>query len=866
MLHRRSAASTLVYSSLAVLMATLTACGGGGGGASTGGGGTTPVVTPALSFSPDTVRASVNAGSSLTLNVVAAVARPAEVTGTVYASVVDSAGVLQPNPQLVRDSDSQYHAVLQTAPGLAVGSYSGNFSVRLCRDSGCASQFPGSPVSLPYSLQIVPADQPTFTATPATALAGTTHLGGAAASPINVAIGAVSRSWTVSSGASWLKPAVTSGSGNATLAVSFDASGLAVGNYNTTMIISANDGQSVTLSATLSVQPSGLISNASGLTFNAINGAPVPAQTISIDTDDKTSASWSASASVGWLSVTPSSGTTPASMALAVDPRVGTLASGSYSNTLTLAAPGQSTRTLPVTLNLSPATLSASVNAVTLGGTYGRDFSSKPAVTLSLNTLSNSWPWTLDTLPTWATASSTGGSVSQTGSSLSFTAVPNIAVVGSSSRLLNATASVNGDQVKAAVLLTINKDKHTLIPSETGVALSGSPGWSRLTRTITVTDNFGNFGGMSASSSDSWLAANVNGNKIALVANPATLAADSLNIATVTITPTDADAVAPEVIRVAMWKGTRTPSSNATTVLPYSNVITDPIRPYAYVHNGGAYIDIYHLYTGQKIASITGLATSLGDMTTSANGSLLYLLDLSNRALVTINLTTQTVTGNLPLSAADKNTRLKILRPNGVEILALSTGAAYLTSNNTKLSLPLSSGTLAVSGDGKRLLQQSEDSGTVQIASYSVDYAALNGGTLYPAKITAASHAGAGTQGQDIALSLDGTQIYSASGAPKSCSILNPADLGVLGYLPAGDGAPNNVKVGSDGRLYCGTAANGAVSDIWLYSSSGTLLNQFKLTSTGKSLAARQMAVSGDGLILIAITSDGTTTIVPVGP
>lgn len=864
MLQRRSAASYLVYSSFVLLSATLTACGGGGGGST--GGTPAPVVTPALTFNPATVRASVNAGSSLTLNVIASVARPAELSGSVFASVVDSNGVLQPNPQLLRDSDSQYHAVLQTAPGLAAGSYSGNFSVRLCRDSACASQFPGSPMTLPYSLQIVPAGQPTFSATPAVALSATTHLGGAAASPVTVSISAEGRNWSVASGASWLKPALNSGSGNATLSVAFDASGLAVGEYSTTLVLSANDGQSVTLNASLSVQPSGLISNSSGLTFNAINGAPIPAQAISIDTDDKASASWSATAGSAWFSVTPNSGTTPASMTLAVDPRIGTLASGSYTSSLSLSAPGLSTRSLPVTLNLSPATFSASVNAVTLGGTYGRDFSATPAVTLSLNTLSNSWPWALDSLPAWASASSTSGTISQTGSSLNFTAVPNSASVGTSSQLLNASASVNGDQVKAAVLLTINKDQHTLIPAETAVALSGSPGWARLSRVITVSDNFGNFGGMTASASESWLAVSVNSNKLTLVADPDALGTDTLNLASVTITPTDSDALAPEVIRVAFWKGSRTPSSKTSTILPYSNVITDPLRPYAYVHNGGTYIDVYHLYTGQKVASITGLAASLGDMTTSANGDLLYLLDLSNRALVTINLATQTVSSSLALSAVDASTRLKVIRPNGVEILALSTGAAYLTSNQSKLSLPLQSGTLAASGDGKRLLQQNEAASSVQIATYSVDYAALNGGTLYPAKISAASHASTGTQAQDIAVSADGTRVYSASATPKSCSILNPADLGVLGYLAAGDGAPNNVEIGSDGRLYCGTAVNGAVSDIWLYSSSGTLLNQFKLTSTGKQLAPRQMAISGDGQILIAITTDGTTSIVPVGP
>ena len=62
MLHRRSVASTFIYSSCALLLATLAACGGGGGG-STGGGGNTPVVSPALTFNPDTVRASVLFGA-----------------------------------------------------------------------------------------------------------------------------------------------------------------------------------------------------------------------------------------------------------------------------------------------------------------------------------------------------------------------------------------------------------------------------------------------------------------------------------------------------------------------------------------------------------------------------------------------------------------------------------------------------------------------------------------------------------------------------------------------------------------------------------------------------------------------------------
>ncbi|OEZ58832.1 quinoprotein amine dehydrogenase [Duganella sp. HH105] len=865
--------SSSAYALPLLIAALLTGCGGGGGGGSGGAPDTgTPAASPALSFNPSTVRATVNAGASLTLNVIATVARPGDFANaaSVFASVVDSNGVLVPNAQVVRDSDTQYHAVLQTAPSLTAGSYTGNFSVRLCRDSGCSGQFPGSPMLLPYSLQVVPAGQATFTATPAVALNATVHAGGAAPAPVSVAISGEGRSWSASTGgAAWLKPTPASGTGNGTLSVAFDATGLAVGDYSTTLTIAASDGQNAALPVTLSVQPSGLTTSAAGVVFNAINGAPIATQVVALDTDDKQSVAWSATANDAWLKISPTSGgSTPTTTVLTVDPTVGTLASGSYAGSITLKASGLPTRDLPVTLNLARATLSSSVNSVSLGGTYGRDFTLAPGLALSLNTVTNSWPWSFGTLPAWATASLLSGSVNQTGTGtgITFTAKPASAPVGITSALVNASARVNGDTVVAPVLLTINKDKHKLIPSETGVAFSGSPGWTRLTRTLTVSDNYNTFGGMSAASDQGWLVAGVNANKLILTADPTPLGADTLAIATVTLTPFDADASAPEPIRVALWKGTRTPNANVSTVLSYSNVVTDPIRPYAYVHNGGAYIDVYHLYKGQKVATITGLGASLGDMAASSNGDYLFLLNLSNRSITTIDLNTQQVVAQLPVDA-DKSTRLKVIRPNGVEMLVFSNGATYLTANGARLAnLPLSGGTLAASGNGKSLLQQDENNSSVMITTLSVDYAALGGGTLFTAKLPAASHANTGSLGQDIALAADGTRIYTASSTPKLCSILNPADLGVLGYLAAGDGTPNNIKLGSDGRIFCGTAVKSAFSDVWMYDTSGKLLNQFRLAGSGRQLLPRQLAVSGDGLMMIGITDDGTATMVPVGP
>jgi len=863
MLRFRPATATFL------LAAALVACGGGGGGS--GGGGATPPVGPALSFTPATVSASYAAGTSQTLNVIAAVARPTDFSGAaVFPVIVDSAGVLVPNMQLVRDSDSQYHAALQTSPTLAAGHYTGSFSIKLCKDANCAGQFPGSPVALPYDVTVTPAGSSAFSAVPAMPLTATAQNGAAPPPGVAVAITA-GGNWTADTGgATWLKLSAASGSGNATLTVSYDATGLAAGTYTGNLTVSAGAGQSAVLPATLTVLPSGLVLGSNNITFNAVNGAPIATQVVSLDTDNKLSATWTASSSAAWLGISPTAGATPATTVLTVDPTVGKLASGSYSANITIVPAGLTTRTLPVTLNLTPATLLPSSASITLGGTYGRDFSTTQPLNLSLNTGTASWPWSLGGVPSWAAANVSSGTVSQTGAAIVLTPRPANAATGVTSSLMTASASVNGDTVTAPVLLTINKDQHKLLPAEVAVAMVSTPGWSRLTRTITVSDNFGSFGGMSASSDQSWLVAGVSGNKLVLTADPTPLLNGSLNTAAITITPTDPDASAPEVIRVALWKGADNPSANAVAALPYTTVVADPLRPYVYAHNGGAYIDVYNLYTGAREASITGFAAHLGDMAVGVNGDYLYVLDLDNSRVTKVSLASRAISAQLALTtAATKSTRIRLTHPNGVELLLLSDGQAYLNSPFRQLpALPLTTGgALSASADGKRLVQQSEGGGSVQHTTVSLDYSALNNGTLYAAKLAKSSHVSTGTQGQDVFVSSDGTRVYSATGSLQQCTVMNSDDLGILAYLAIGLASPNNVEVGIDGRIYCGGAASVGNSDIYVYDSTGaTLLKQFKLSATGRQLLARQMAVSGDGWLLAAITDDGTLTIVPVGP
>jgi hypothetical protein len=693
-----------------------------------------------------------------------------------------------------------------------------------------------------------------------------------------VAISATGRSWTATSSASWAKPNVASGTGDGTVNVSFDATGLAQGVYNATLSILSNDSVKLDLPLSLTVLPPGLVLGSNSITFNAINGAPIPTQIVSLDTDTKLNAGWTASSDAAWLNVSPASGTTPATTVLTVSPSTGPLASGSYTGNITIVPVGLATRTLPVTLNLSKATLTPLPTTIVLGGAYGRDFSSSKELTLSLNTATLNWPWQLTGMPSWATVTASAGSVNATGTKVTLKAKPANAAVGNTPALLNAVATVNGDAVGSSILLSINKDQHKLLPAENAVAFVSMPGWSRLTRTISVADNYdmtatggtNPFGGMSATSDQPWLVVGVSADKLILTADPSQLLSDTLSTATITITATDPDASAPEVIRVGLWKGSAAPSAASQASLPYTNVVADPLRPYAYLHNGGAVIDVYNLYTGQKETSITGFSAHLGDMAVTPNGDSLYVVDVDNSRVTKVNLNTRAISQQLLLpTAGTKATRIKVLHPNGVEMLLLSDGQLFQTATGNRLGiLPLTTGgSLGASSDGKRVTQQDEGNATVTHTSVSVDYAAPGGGTLFAAKLPLASHASPGSQGGDVWVSADGKLVYSAAAAPKSCVIMNGPDLGILGYMSIGDAAPNNIEVALDARIFCGGAARAGSNDIYMYDSSGTkILQQYKLSSTGKQLLPRQMVVSGDGWMIVAITDDNVATFLPIGP
>jgi len=844
----------------------LAACGGGGGG----GDSTAPVappvasVGPALRFTPEKMAVTAEAGISVTATVNATALRPADFTGTVYALVVDGTGVILPNARVLAISATEYSAVLQTSPSLAPGVYKGNFVVKLCRDASCASQFPGSPVDLPYEITVTPPKAATLVANPVTTLAATMQLSGAPPLPVAVAVNGGNQQWSATSSVAWAKLGSSSGTGSASVAVSFDPAGLKEGSYQGEITVAAADGQSVKLPVSLTVLPNAFLTTVDGFTFNAVNGAPILAQNIAFEFDSHLAAPWTLASDSAWLTVSPVSGTLPGVATMTPDPARGNLASGSYIANLTLGSPVAKDRNVRVQMNLVKPTLAASVQSLTFGGTYGRDFAAIP-LTLSLNTGRNAWPWTVSGLPAWAHASVTTGSVSETGSTLSVTPDAAAAPIGSTTTMLNAQAKVNGDTVTNGIALTINRDQRKILPSVSGIALVSTPGWSRLDRTLTVSDNFNLGATWTAASDQAWLSVSRSGSTLTLQADPATLPLDTTSYATVTLTPTTAGVTAPETVRVALWKGSAAPAATTKLTSSYTELAADPIRPLVYVHAGGASLDVYNVYTAQKTGSVT-LGAALGHMAVSQDGAHLYTFDTANRTVVALDLATLTKSATWPLAAAaTAQSRLVSIRPNGVEVVLTSVGA-YRASDGQRLgSSSIGIGDMAASQDGKRLYHQDEGMSPTRISSMAFDYSAMGNGTLFSAPGATSAWASAGENGTDIAANADGSRVYSASGYPYRCSVFD-ASLVSVGSLPGGDAYPNNVEVDSYGRIHCGISESYSVADVWVHDASGALLRSFRFTGYARHLLPRQMKVSGDGMMLVGLTDDPMLTIVAVGP
>lgn len=839
----------------------MTACGGGTSVPTTSSEEVIRLSEPALF-------ANIKQGTSSTISLQATLLNPGIFAGAknYYVYVADKNKVLASNVNVTPLSPTLFSLTFLTANTAQTGTYRGNFEIHLCKDAACTSEC-ATPIPLPYDF--------TVTDAPLTAtidISQQLSMRSNSTTPIQakVSVNSKNSEWSASSDAFWLQLSNAKGSGSGKFSVTISPSGLTLGSHTGKITITSSDGQTVPISLTLTVTQQQFVITGGTPTFNAINGEVIAPQVLSFDLESKIAGTWTANISAPWLLPSALSGQTPGSITLLPDPSIGKLSSGKYTSVLNLKSTGAADKSININLNLSQPVLASAQNYLNLGGANGRDWGSH-TLKFNLNTGSKQWPWIINSIPSWLSVDRNSGVVNADGTTINLQADLKKLPAGLNSVAVNISATVNGDTVSLPLTVNTRVDQRKLLASEWGVALSSTPLGQVLTRTIKVTDNYGETIDWRAISDSKWLTVTpsglTSGTGLTLSANPNALA-DGLNYATITISTTQ-PGIQAATIKVGIWKSSTVaaPQADAQQALAlYTFVTADKIRPYIYANNRGNTIDVFNAYTATKVATISTKYT-LGAMTVAPDGSRLFAIGVSQDVVV-IDLSTMSYQKKwTDIFYELDDIPLQVIRPNNVELLLVGNGLAYVEGRLLKQSIhtEISGGgdNLVASADGRRVFSQ-ERSSSASMFAYDIDYSSIFDGVMLSTRKGSTSFRPF-TFIKDIATNNDGTKLYSAFYLPQSCAELNvnSPDLDTISpIVPTPQGYyPNNVEVTNDGRIICGFTLDSLYvkhSILWVSSPNRTVQKSYVIPEAG--LTPRQLVVTPDGMIAATLALNSTSS------
>jgi len=315
-----------------------------------------PAVVPyttALSFN-----ATAGAGpQSQTVDVQAA----SETSFTTTATTTGGGNWLSVSPASGVANLATTVTVTADATNLTAGTYQG--TVTLTTSEGVVSE-----ISVTFTVAVSTAP---FSVTPSTLAFAYIQNGTVPAAETVQVTG--SQSFTASAGTSsggtWLAVNPASGTGNVSLSVSVNPASLAPGAYAGSVTVTPTGGVPQTVAVTLTVSAAGSLAAApASLAFAYSAGNPPPAaQTVSVTSAGQAVTFTATAVSSGWLSVTPATGTTPATLSVSVNPA--DLGAGSYSGSVALSGNSGSLQ-LNIAVTLTVMAPQPSIERVVNGASY----------------------------------------------------------------------------------------------------------------------------------------------------------------------------------------------------------------------------------------------------------------------------------------------------------------------------------------------------------------------------------------------------------------------------------------------------------------------------------------------------------------
>ncbi len=231
-----------------------------------------------------------------------------------------------------------------------------------------------SPVFVPVTLVV--SNAPPLTANP-TSVSFSYSVGGTtpASQTVAIASGGTVESFTAvaatTSGGNWLSVTPTTGNTPSSITLSLaNLSALTPATYTGSVTVTATGVAPLVIPVTLvvSAKPS-IIVTPGTLTFNYTSGGlALPGQSLAVSTSNNVATAFTASATTtsggNWLSVSPTSGTSPA--VILANIITGSYAPGTYSGTITVSATGFNSATVPVTLVVTQAKATIQITGTTL--------------------------------------------------------------------------------------------------------------------------------------------------------------------------------------------------------------------------------------------------------------------------------------------------------------------------------------------------------------------------------------------------------------------------------------------------------------------------------------------------------------------
>ena len=440
------------------------------------------------------------------------------------------------------------------------------------------------------------------------AFSGTVGGSNPAAQPFTVTnSGGGTLKWTIRSNAAWLHLNIGSGTTTTesdTVYSSVTTSGLAAGTYNGLLKVTApgtpNSPRYIPVSLTLTgstIAPVIGLSTTSLSFAGTVGGTNPSAQTIAISNTGGGTLTWTASDNVSWLTLAPASGTDAGSVSASTD--LSGLVAGTYNATVTVAATGATTKTLPVTLTVSPAvpTVGFTISPPSLAftATVGSPNTTGSMTVANTGTTAITVTWA-DAI-SWLVAITPGLSQTiQPGLTGTFTLTASFA--GLAAGFYSGIGTISGGGITKQVPISLTLTAATSTPviglSTTSLGFAGTVGGTNSsTQSITVSNVGGGTLTWSASSTASWLIlsplSGTNTGTITANVNQAGLLAGSYT-AVISVTATGATAKTIPVTLTLTASTTSATIGLSPTTLAFAGTVggTNPAaQPFTIANSGG---------------------------------------------------------------------------------------------------------------------------------------------------------------------------------------------------------------------------------------------------------------------------------------